>query len=121
VTTQNEVAWLFELELQPGCREQFETLVPEMIEATRANEPGCLAYQFFVNEDGTIIQAYERYVDSDAALAHMAGFGDKFATRFMELVKPRSFTVLGAPADQLMEAIGPIGAAVHRPVDGFSK
>jgi quinol monooxygenase YgiN len=121
VTTTNEVAWVFELELQPGCREQFEKLVPEMVETIRANEPGCLAYQFFVNEDGTVIQAYERYVDSDAALAHMAGFGERFAGRFMELVKPRSFTVLGSPSDQLMQAVGPIGAAVHRPAGGFSK
>jgi hypothetical protein len=92
-----------------------------MVEATKANEPGCLAYRFFINEDGTVMQAYERYVDSDAALAHMAGFGEKFAARFMELVNPRSFTVLGAPSDQLIEAIRPIGATVHRPVDGFSK
>ena len=121
MTTTNEVAWLFELELKPGCREQFDALMPEMLEATRSNEPGCLAYQFFASEDGTVIQAYERYVDSDAALAHMAGFGQKFASRFMELVNPRSFTVLGSPNDQLMDAIRPIGAVVHSPVDGFSK
>ena len=121
MTKTNEVAWLFELELKPGCREQFEALMPEMIDATRSNEPGCLSYQFFVNDDGTVIQAYERYVDSDAALAHMGAFGQKFAGRFMELVNPRSFTVLGAPSDQLRQAIRPIGAAVHSPVDGFSK
>jgi quinol monooxygenase YgiN len=121
VAANNEVAWVFELELQPGRREELEALIPEMIETTKASEPGSLAYQFFVNDDGTAMCAYERYVDSDAALAHMTAFGEKFAGRFMELVKPRSFTVLGSPSPQLMEALRPIGASVHTPVAGYAK
>jgi quinol monooxygenase YgiN len=121
VTTEKQVAWLFELGVQPGRRQDLDALIPEMIEATNASEPGSLAYQFFVNDDGTAMLAYERYVDSDAAMAHMASFGEKFGARFMELVKPGSFTVLGSPSDQLMEALRPLGASVHSPVAGYCK
>jgi autoinducer 2-degrading protein len=121
VATNDEVAWLFELEIQPGRREELEALIPEMLESTEASEPGSRAYQFFINDEGTTMLAYERYVDSDAALAHMAGFGEKFAARFMELVKPGGFTVLGSPSDQLMETLRPLGASVHTPAGGYCK
>jgi quinol monooxygenase YgiN len=120
VATNSEIAWVFELDVKPGCKEQLETLVPEILEATKANEPGSIAYQFFTG-DGSAVCFYERYVDSDAALAHMATFGEKFAARFMEAVTPTRFTVLGSPSPQLMEAIAPIGALVHTPVDGFHR
>jgi quinol monooxygenase YgiN len=120
MATDSEVAWLFELNLKPGHKDEFEALIPEMLEATRANEPGSRAYQFFTG-DGSAVCVYERYVDSDAALAHMATFGEKVAARFMDAVSPVRFTVLGAPSAQLMEALAPIGAVVHRPVDGYHR
>jgi quinol monooxygenase YgiN len=120
VATSDEVAWLFELGIQPGRRGELEALIPEMTEST-AKEPGSRAYQFFINGAGTTMLAYERYADSDAALAHMAVFGEKFAARFMDLIEPGGFTVLGSPSDQLMEALGPLGASVHTPVGGYCK
>jgi quinol monooxygenase YgiN len=120
MATDSEVAWLFELDLKPGRREDFEALIPEMLEATKANEPGSRAYQFFTG-DGSAVCVYERYVDSDAALAHMATFGEKFAARFMDAVTPVRFTVLGSPSPQLLEALSPIGAVVHTPLGGYHR
>jgi quinol monooxygenase YgiN len=118
MTTDHEVAWLFELELRPGRRGEFEELVPEMVASTR-DEAGARAYQVFGNDD--IVCVYERYEDSDAAMNHMAIFGEKFGARFMELVTPARFTVLGAPSQQLVDALTPIGAVVHAPVGGFAR
>ena len=88
MTTSNEVAWLFELELQPGCREQFETLMPEMIEATRANEPGCLAYVVHrSHEEPSRFQIYELYVDEDAFQHHLES--EHFRTLALEDGIPR--------------------------------
>jgi quinol monooxygenase YgiN len=119
VTTENEVAWLFELEVQPENREALEALVPEMLAETQKSEPGSRAYQVFVN-DGTI-SVYERYDDSDAALQHMKNFGEKFADRFMALVTPVRFTLLGTPSAELLEVVGPIGAIVNTPLAGYVK
>jgi quinol monooxygenase YgiN len=116
---ENEVAWLFELEVQPENRQALEALVPEMIAETKKSEPGSRAYQIFVNE-GTI-SVYERYDDSDAALTHMKNFGEKFAGRFMALVTPVRFTLLGSPSAELLEVVGPIGAIVNTPLAGYIK
>jgi quinol monooxygenase YgiN len=119
LTADNEVAWLFELELKPENRARFEALVPEMVASTR-EEKGARAYQLFRNDETDTVCVYERYADSASALTHMTIFGEKFAARFMELVTPRRFTVLGAPGEELIGALTPIGAVVHVPMGGFA-
>jgi quinol monooxygenase YgiN len=119
MATENEVAWLFELEVKPENRLAFEALIPEMVEETKKTEPGSRAYQFFSRENSICV--YERYDDSDAALEHMKNFGEKFAGRFMALVTPVSFTLLGSPSPELLGAVGPIGAVVNTPLGGYIK
>jgi quinol monooxygenase YgiN len=120
MTTEKEVAWLFELEVAPENRKALEALVPEMVEETKKAEPGSRAYQVFM-DDGSAVCVYERYDDSEAALEHMKNFGEKFAGRFMALVKPVRFTLLGSPSAELLEVVGPIGALVHTPLSGYVK
>jgi quinol monooxygenase YgiN len=119
MSTENEVAWLFELEVPSQNRPAFDALAPEMIEETKQSEPGSRAYQIFVG-DGTV-SVYERYDDSDAALVHMKNFGEKFAERFMALVTPVRFTLLGNPSQALLDVVGPIGAQVNTPLAGYIK
>jgi quinol monooxygenase YgiN len=119
MSTENEIAWLFELEVKPENRDALATLVPEMVEETKKSEPGSRAYQIFVNEGA--VSVYERYDDSDAALEHMKNFGEKFAGRFMALVTPVRFTLLGTPSAELLEVVGPIGATVNTPLGGYVK
>jgi quinol monooxygenase YgiN len=119
MATENEIAWLFELEVKPENRAALEALVPEMAEETKKSEPGSRAYQVFATEES--ISVYERYDDSNAALEHMKNFGEKFAGRFMALVTPVRFTLLGSPSAELLEVVGPIGAIVNTPLGGYIK
>ena len=119
MTADNEVAWLFELELKPEGRAEFEALVPEMVASTR-EEKGARAYQVFQNQDRNIVCVYERYADSAAALTHMTIFGEKFGARFLPLVNPVRFTVLGSASEELVGALAPLGAVVHARMDGFA-
>jgi quinol monooxygenase YgiN len=119
MSAEKEIAWLFELELKPENRAAFEVLVPEMVEETRKAEPGSRAYQIFVNEGS--VNVFERYDDSEAALEHMKNFGERFAGRFMALVTPVRFTLLGSPSPELLEVVGPIGAIVNTPLGGYVK
>lgn len=67
------VSWLVEVGVKPGQPESFTELMHEMVASTR-DEPGAWAYEWFVGV-GDIVHMYERYADSDAMLAHLAGFG----------------------------------------------
>ena len=53
-----EVSWVVELAVKPGQLESFRALMEEMVAWTR-QDPGALAYQWFVTDDGTAVHIYE--------------------------------------------------------------
>lgn len=51
--------------------EEFSSFAKRVCEHVRANEPGTLAYEFFVDEDSGTFVLHEIYADDDAFLAHV--------------------------------------------------
>ena len=114
------VAWHVELAVRPGRLEALRELTEEMVALTRS-EPGALAYERYVSEDGATVWVYERYADSAAALAHLETFARRFGRRFAALVERRRFTVLGQPSEGLRAVLDGYGAVYHRRLAGFSR
>ena len=115
------VYWMFDLEIKDGAYDTFEALMKEMVEATKANEPGALNYEWSVSEDKKTCHLLERYADSEATMIHMGNFGKNFARRFMEVLKPKSITLYGDPSEEVLKALAPMGPVVMAPVGGFSR
>jgi quinol monooxygenase YgiN len=97
------------LAVKPSRLESFRELTKAMVDFTR-NEPGVLCYQRFVTDDDEIIHAYERYVDSDAALSHLQNFSERFSQSFLSMVDRMRFTVYGTPSAKLTEVLDSLGA-----------
>lgn len=116
----DQVSWVFEVAVKPGKIDALRTLMEEMVESTRA-EPGALVYEWFVSDDEGVVILYERYADSAAALTHSDAFREKFAGRFMDLVDPVRFTVLGAPSDEARAALSRPGRVFLQPFGGFMR
>lgn len=112
------VHWMLELALK-GDLEDFKALMREMVEATMADEPGALIYEWFVDDAGKACHIYERYADSAATMTHLNNFGTKFAARFMELVQPTRITVYGAPDETATAALKRLNAAFMTEIGGF--
>jgi quinol monooxygenase YgiN len=112
---------MLELTVQPGCSDDFRTLMNEMVVATETNEPGTLSYEWSLSDDGSACHIFERYADSDAAMAHLGTFGEKFADRFLKVLKPVRLTVYGSPSEQLKEILDGFKADYMRSVGGFSR
>jgi quinol monooxygenase YgiN len=115
------VSWILELNIQPGREKDFRGLMEEMVSATRANEPGTLAYEWSTNADGTVCHISERYVDSAAVLPHLGTFGEKFASRFLDILKPVRFVVYGSPSAAVQDALAGFNPVYMEPVGGFSR
>jgi quinol monooxygenase YgiN len=113
-----QVSWVYEVAVKPGKIDAFRTLMEEMVESTRA-EPGALVYEWFVSDDGGVVLLYERYADSAAVLTHSDAFRAKFAGRFLDLVDPTRFTVLGTPSDEAKAALSVPGRVFLQPFGGF--
>lgn len=116
----NVVSWILRLDVKPGQLETFRALMDEMVESTRS-EPGTLAYEWFVDESGTVVHIYERYADSAAVLVHGAVFGEKFAERFMGCVNPTGFDIYGAPSDDVKAAFSEMGPSYLGAFGGFAR
>nr|WP_294864669.1 antibiotic biosynthesis monooxygenase [uncultured Pseudogulbenkiania sp.] len=116
-----EVYWLLELAIQPGQREAFDHLMTEMVEATGANEPDALNYEWNVSSDGSTCHIYERYRDSAAALTHLDNFGTHFAERFLALLTPTRLSLYGHPSAELQAALANIKPSYLSPVGGFRR
>jgi quinol monooxygenase YgiN len=78
----NHVAWIFELTVKDGHDATLRALMTEMVDATRAGEPGTLDYEWYLSEDGRRLHIYERYADAAATLVHLGNFSDRYMTRF---------------------------------------
>jgi quinol monooxygenase YgiN len=96
-------------------------LIREMSDASFANEPGTLTYEWTISGDGKTAHVHERYANSDAALRHLASFNQNFADRLMALVEPTGMTVYGSPSAELKKELAGVGPAYLRVIGGFAR
>lgn len=117
----DHVYWIIEANVQDGKLDELKALMQEMSEATMANEPGALNYEWSLNEDETVCHIFERYADSDATMIHMGNFGKNFAARFMGVLKPFKTTLYGSPNEKVCAAMKPMGYVAMTSAAGFSR
>ena len=95
-----ELIGIARFRFREGRREEYLRISEEAAELVRANEPGTLGYDIYMNADQSECLVIERYRDSEAAIAHAANVGHLFADVFAtaELVHGE---LLGDPSPEL--------------------
>jgi quinol monooxygenase YgiN len=117
----SNVFWTFGVAIKNGKLDEFKTLIQEMSDASRANEPGTLIYEWTISDDEKVAEVHERYADSDAALRHLASFNKNCADRLMALVEPTGMTVYGSPSAALREELQGADPAYMEVIGGFAR
>ncbi|MBW4707085.1 antibiotic biosynthesis monooxygenase [Roseobacter sp. YSTF-M11] len=117
----DHIEWVLEMNVQDGQGDAVQPLVDEMVAATLKTEPGALTYEYYVTPDRTRCTVLECYVDSDAAMTHLANFGANFADRFLTTFTPVRFTVYGPANDDVQSALAGFGATFEGRVGGFHR
>ena len=115
------VSWVLELDIKDGKFDAFEALMKEMVAATEADEPGALAYEWFVTDDKKACHIYERYADSAAVMTHLGNFGSTFAERFLDALQPTRLMVYGDPSEEARKALAGLNAVVMGQIGGYSR
>ena len=116
--TEN-VYWDLMLELAEGKDAEFKALMAEMVTATEADEPGCLAYEW--HRTGNAVHIFERYASNEAAGIHLQNFTTKFAKRFFGMLSPKGFHVYGPAAGPVRAGLEQAGATLYDQVGGFDR
>lgn len=116
------VQWVLKLAVNEGKLDEFKALAAEMSEVTKAGEPGALAYEWFLSDDGATCHLYERYADSDATLTHLSNVkGGGYIDRLFALAKPTGITAYGAPDERVRKALAELGTTPMAPLAGFAR
>ncbi len=117
----NYVYWVLDLEIRDGKLEALKTLMKEMVDATQANEPGTLNYEWTIGGDNKRLALFERYADSESAVIHIKGFIKNFAPRFMDCLEVKKWITYGNASDELKKILSGMGARFMSPFGGFSR
>lgn len=117
----HNVHWLLEIDIKDGEQQNFTKLADEMSQATMADEPGAMNYEWFLSADGGHCHIYERYRDSAATMVHLGNFGSKFAERFLGMVTPTRLVVFGDPNQEVRDALAAFGAVHMQQFAGFAR
>lgn len=120
-TSSPHVSWMFELAVKEGRESDFRALMTEMAEATQRDEPGTLGYEWYVSDDGRRLHLLERYADAQAAMTHLGTFGERYMTRFFDVLVPERMTLYGAPDDRVQKALATLAPRVMARAAGFSR
>jgi len=114
------VGWRVEAEVQPARMNELTALMNEMVHSTQ-EESGTLIYEWSFNSDSNVCHLTERYQDSDAALIHLGTFGQRFASRFFDLLNVKRIVIYGSPNDAVKAALADAKPEVMTQKAGFSR
>ncbi len=74
----SELLGIARFKFREGKREEYLRLSDQARDLVRANEPGTLGYDLYLNGDRSECVVIERYRDSEAAMEHAANLGHLF-------------------------------------------
>ena len=120
--------FVVELEVKPGQAVELRSVMEEMASVTRRDEPGTLAYEWFLTDDGAACHIFERYADPQAAVVHSRTFPPELGRRGQAFL-PTRVTAYGKLTKEIREQrIEPLLAAVPgvrvvilEPLGGFAR
>ena len=112
---------IVKVSINPGQITSFMDLARVMADDVKANEPGTINYEWTLNQDSTICEIIERYVDSQAFLNHMNFYNGKYAQKMSALGEITDFVLFGKPNEELAKAMGESGSNYHVLFAGFAR
>ncbi len=114
------VAYVVELTIEEGKQDAFKQKAAKYIEQVEAGEPGTLAYQWFLAEDGSRCLLYENFADSNALLAHLANVGPSLPD-LLAIAPITRFEVLGEASADARAALADFGTVHFPSIGGFDR
>ena len=92
--------------LKEGKLQDFKKSCGELVEVVEANEPRLIAFNLYVNEDGTEVTVVQVHPDADSMLFHMQVARDHISEAYQStLEKTKGIEVYGKPSDAVLELI----------------
>jgi quinol monooxygenase YgiN len=90
--------------LKPGKFEEFKKSFLDLVKTVEVNEPRLIAFNAFVNEEGTEVSVVQVHPDADSMLSHMQVVREHISEAYADsLDATTSIQVYGPPSDAVLE------------------
>jgi quinol monooxygenase YgiN len=114
--------------LKEGKLEDFKKSCGGLVEVVEANEPRLIAFNLYVNQDGTEVTVVQVHPDADSMLFHMQVAREHISEAYQStLEKTERIEVYGKPSDTVLEMISqlagsevPLSVKAHH-LGGFTR
>ena len=92
--------------LKPGKLAAERKRVPGLVEFVEANEPRLIAFNEYVNDDGTEVAVVQIHPDADSMAFHMNVVAERAAAAYAETVDATtSIQAFGMPSSAVLEML----------------
>ena len=92
--------------LKPGKLADERKRVPGLVDFVEKNEPRVIAFNEFVNDDGTEVAIVQIHPDADSMAFHMEVIAERAAAAHAETVAATtSIQVFGTPSNAVLEML----------------
>ena len=92
--------------LKPGKLADERKRVPGLIDFVKANEPRLIAFNEYVNADGTEVAVVQVHPDAESMAFHMEVVAERAAAAYAETVAATtSIQVFGTPSSAVLEML----------------
>lgn len=107
--------------LKPGKLAEKRKRVPGLVEFVSSNEPRLIAFNEYVNDDGTEVAVVQIHPDADSMAFHMEVIAERAAAAYAETVAATaSIQMFGTPSNAVLEMLErQAGAGVPLTVKSF--
>jgi quinol monooxygenase YgiN len=114
--------------IRQGKLQEFKKQWLEVQEVVEAKEPRLIAFNAYVNEDGTELTVVQVHPDADSMLVHMQVARDHISEAYQSVLeKTKRIDIYGKPSDAVLEMIGqlagsevPLSVKAHH-LGGFTR
>jgi hypothetical protein len=92
--------------LKPGKLDDESRRVPDLVGFIEANEPRLLAFNEYVNEDGTEVAVVQVHPDAESMAFHMEVVAARAASAYADTIEATSsIQVFGTPSAAVVEML----------------
>jgi hypothetical protein len=92
--------------LKPGMLDAETARVPGLVEFVHTHEPRVIAFNEYVNEEGTEVAVVQIHPDSASLEFHMGVIAERAAAAYAETVeRTTSIQVFGTPSNDVVELL----------------
>jgi len=92
--------------LKPGKLDEERARVPGLVDFIKANEPQLIAFNEYINEEGTEVAVVQVHPDAESMAFHMEVVAERAAAAYAETVDATTgVQVFGTPSNTVVEML----------------